>query len=243
MNKRKPLNRDTKFILMISLSVFAIIFMIFFVIQRNKNDNYNNIKEDKSNYIVYTKYQKKGKIYFVYVPYVNIDSQIAKSINEDIDSFVSEFINSKKTMISYDYNINGIILSLVVKVVDYDTKYAPEPYFRTYNINLNTLELLSDDALLNYYGVNEENVEMAIENQFHQYYDKIVEKKFYNEKECDYKCFLKYRDVENYLDGVVYYIDKGNLIAYKPFIFYSIYGEEDYFKEKHFKFLIVKKES
>lgn len=243
MNKRKPLDKDTKFILMISLSVFAIIFMIFFVIQRNKNDNYNNIKEDKSNYIVYTKYQKKGKVYSVYVPYVNIDSPIAKSINEDIDLFVSEFINSKKAMIAYDYNINGIILSLVVKVVDYDTKYAPQPYFRTYNINLNTLELLADEALINYYGITEGDVEVAIENQFHKYYDKIVEKKFYNEKECNYKCFLKYRDVENYSDEVVYYIEDGNLIVYKPFVFYSVYGEEDYFKEKHFKFLIVKKES
>lgn len=239
----KKMSKDTKFILMVSISVFIVICMIFFIIQNRKNDNYNNIKEDKNNYLVYTKYEKKYKIYSMYVPYVNIDSEVAKSVNEDIDLFVSEFVSSKRAMISYDYDINGIILSLVVKIVDYDTKYAPQPYFRTYNINLNTLDLLSDEALLNYFNVTDSDVETAIEKQFNYYYDKIVEKGYYNEKECNYKCFLKYREVDNYLDRINYYIDDGNLIVYKPFVFYSVFGEEEYFKDKHFKFLIAKKES
>lgn len=237
------IDKDTKFILMVSISVFVIIFIIFYASQRGKNDNFNNIKEDKSNYLVYTKYEKKGKIYSTYIPYVNIDSEIVKSVNEDIDLFVSEFMSSKKANISYDYDINGIILSLVIKIVDYDTNYAPQPYFRTYNINLNTLELLSDEALFNYFGITEGDAEAAIEKQFNYYYDKIVEENYYTRQECNYKCFLKYREVDNYLDRAVYYIDDGNLIAYKPFVFYSVFGEEEYFKDKHFKFLIAKKES
>ena len=239
----KKISKDTKFIFLVSISVFLIIFIIFYATQNGKSDNYNDIKEDKNNYLVYTKYEKKGKIYSVYVPYVNIDSDIAKAVNEDIDLFVSEFINNKKSMVSYEYNINGIVLSLVIKIVDYDTNYAAQPYFRTYNINLNTLELLSDEALLSYFNITEDDVEIAIENKFHDYYNKIVEEKYYVEDECSYNCFLKYREVSNYLDRVVYYIDKGNLYVYKPFVFNSIFGEEDFFKEKHFKILIVKKES
>ena len=132
----KKMSKDTKFILMVSISVFIVICMIFFIIQNRKNDNYNNIKEDKNNYLVYTKYEKKYKIYSMYVPYVNIDSEVAKSVNEDIDLFVSEFVSSKRAMISYDYDINGIILSLVVKIVSDEISYSPEISFRTYNFNL-----------------------------------------------------------------------------------------------------------
>ena len=237
------MKKDTKIVLMISFSVFLIIFLLFFVIQKGKNDNYNNIKEDKKNFLVYTKYEQKGKVYSIYVPYINIKSDNVKAANEDIDLFVSEFIESKKAMISYEYNINGIILSVVVKIVDYDAEYAPQAYFRTYNINLDTLELIADDALLEFFEVSEENVAEKIENQFKYYYKKIVEEDYYEEDECSYSCFLKYREVDDYLNDICYYVKDGNLIVYKPFVFYSIYGEEEYFKDKHFEFLIVKKES
>lgn len=237
------MKKDTKIILMVSIAVFLIIFIIFFYFQSRNNDNYNNIKEDKKNYLVYTKYEQKGKIYSIYVPYINIESDIIKSVNDDIDLFVSEFIESKKAMISYEYDVNGIILSVVVKIVDYDTEYAPQAYFRSYNINLDTLELIADDALLEFFEVSDMDVSSKIENQFHYYYDKIVEEEYYSEEECSYSCFLKYRAVDDYLDDVSYYVKDGNLIAYKPFVFYSIYGEEEYFKDKHFEFLIVKKDS
>ena len=45
------------------------------------------------------------------------------------------------------------------------------------------------------------------------------------------------------MDDVSYYIENGNLVVYKPFVFYSIFGEEEYFKEDDFKFMIVKRES
>ena len=41
------------------------------------------------------------------------------------------------------------------------------------------------------------------------------------------------------MDNVNYYVKDGNLIAYKPFIFYSIFNDEEYFKEEHFEFLLV----
>lgn len=240
--KSKKIN-NSRIVIIFSIIVFLVVFMILFISQRKQNENYNSIKEDKNNYLVYTKYQKEGEVFSVYIPYINIDSKIVKEVNEDIDLFTSEFINSKKAMISYEYDINGIILSVIIKIVDYDTEYAPEPYFRTYNINLDTLELISDEALLEYFNISDTDVEMKMENQFQAYYEKIVEKGYYTKEECDYNCFLKYRGIDNYIDRVSYYIEDGSLVVYKPFVFYSVFGEEDYFKDKHFKFLIVKKES
>jgi hypothetical protein len=230
---------ENKKILIISITVFIIIFLICYAYIRNQNNNYNNIKKDKDNYLVYTKYEKTNGNYSIIVPYINIKSEGAEAVNQDIDLFLSDFISSTKTSITYEYNINGIFLSVVVKVIDYDTEYAPNPYFRTYNFNLNTSEVIADEALLNFFGVNEDYVKEKIEYQFQYYYENIVKEEYYCEEECNYDCFLKYRGISDYLDNVNYYISDGNLIAYIPFTFYSIFGEEEYFTEKHFEFLLV----
>ena len=65
---------------------------------------------------------------------------------------------------------------------------------------------------------------------------------YFDPKECNYSCFLKWRDVDNYLDNITYYVEKGNLIAFKPFVFESIFGEENYFKDSDFEILIKKAE-
>lgn len=69
-------------------------------------------------------------------------------------------MNSAKSIITYEYDINGIILSLVIKVINNETTYAPEPYFRSYNINLETQEVISDQTLLEYF--NDKSIEFEI---------------------------------------------------------------------------------
>lgn len=236
------LSDENKKILIIALTIFVIIFLIVYMFTRNKNDNYNNIKEDTSKYLVYTKYEKTNGNYSINVPYVNIDSVGATAVNEDIDLFVNDFITSTKSVISYEYDINGIILSVVVKVIDYDTEYAPDAYFRSYNFNLNTKEVIADDALLNFFNVDTTTIAETIENQFRYYYQNLVTEQYYQADECDYECFLKYRGVDDYLENVNYYVKDSNLIAYIPFTVYSIFGEEEYFTDKHFEFLLVSTE-
>jgi len=240
--RRSNMSNDTKKIIAICVTIFIVIFLISYIFIRKQNENYNNIKEDKNNYLVYTKYSKNSKTYPVHVPYINIKSSVVSQINEDIDLFTSEFINAKKCVILYEYDISGIILSLVVKVVDYNTEYAPQVYFRSYNINLTTLEAIADSALLDFFQTDEVAVESLIENQFRYYYQELVKEQYYQADECSYDCFLKYREVDNYLDRLSYYVQNGDLIAYKPFVFHSIYGEEEFFKDDDFKFMLVQTE-
>lgn len=238
----KKLDIQTKKILIICLSIFLIIFLFVYVYVRNQSENYNDIKLKKGNFLIYTKYEKSNTNYPVYVPYVNIKGDVIKKVNSDIDVFLGEFLRSKRCRVLYEYNISGIILSLVVKVIDYNTEYAPRAYFRSYNINLSTLEVISDDSLLDFFETDLNSVEALITNQFKYYYQELIEKEYFHIEECNYNCFLKYRDVSNYMDNVVYYVKDGDLIAYKPFVFHSLYGEENYFKEEDYKFMIVQTE-
>ena len=243
-NKKKikrgmRLSDDTKKTIVIVGAIFIVVFMLSFIYISKQNENYKNTKEDKSKYIVYTKYQGGSGDYSQYIPYINIKSDVISLVNEDVDLFMEDFKGAEKTAISYEYDISGIILSVVLKAIDYNTEYAPKAYFRSYNINLNTLEVIDDTALLNFFGVTEETVNNKIENKFKTYYQELVNESYYAADECDYNCFLRFREVDNYLDNVTYYVENGNLIAYKPYVFHSVYGEEEYFKNKSFKFLIV----
>lgn len=244
-NKKKHglnLDEQKKKILIICGTIFAIIFLLVYMFVRKQNDNYNNIKQKKNNYLVYSKYERTKSKYAVHVPYVNIKADVINKVNDDIDLFTGEFISSKKSLVTYEYDISGIILSLVIKVVDYDTEYAPEVYFRSYNINLSTLEVISNDSLLDFFGIDELTVGNLIENQFRNYHQKIIDEGYYQADECDYSCFLGYRNVDDYLKDVNYYVKNGDLIAYKPFIFTSIFGEEEFFKDDDFKFMLVETE-
>jgi hypothetical protein len=243
MSKFNNLSDSTKKKIIIGggLALILILIVVFYI--RKQYDNYNYIKVNKNNYIVYTSKSTKTGIYSRNIPYLNLKTDNAKSINKDISSFLKEYKDNKMCTISYEYSINGEVLSLIIKVIDYDTDFVPETYFRGYNYNLREDRILSDSEVLGLFNTDESVVENIIETKLEGYYDEILDLEYYDEKECDFECFLKYREIDDYLDNVVYYIDKGSLMAYKPFVFYSIYGEEEYFKEDHFKFVIVKKES
>lgn len=236
------LEDSTKKAIIIGGAIFLIVLIIVISNSLKSSDNFNNIKKDKNNYLVYSKVEEKKDTYFKYVPYINIKSSSVEQINTDIDNYVDKYLNVEKAIVTYEYNINGIILSVVLTIADYQKDYAPEIYFRTYNINLNTRELISDASLLEFFQINESKVYSIIETKFKEYYDDLVKEGYYEPSECDYTCFLGYRDVNNYLDNVNYYVRNGDLIAYKPFAFYSIFGDEEYFKSEHFEFLLVETE-
>ena len=236
------LDDSTKKAIIIGIGVFCIALVIIASNFSKGSDNFKNIKRDKSNYLVYSKIEKDDKDYPKYVPDINIKADAVNLVNEDIDNFVSKYLDSDKTLITYEYNINGIILSVVVKILDYQIEYAPKIYFKTYNINLSTKEVISDKSLLDFFQIDKNEVSKIIENTFKEYYDDLVKKGYYEPTECNYDCFLGYRDITNYLDNVQYYVKNGDLIAYRPFVFYSIFGDEEYFKTKHFEFLLVETE-
>jgi hypothetical protein len=94
--------------------------------------------------------------------------------------------------------------------------------------------------MLRLYNVTYDDVYKVIEKKFKYWYKDLIKKEYFDEEDCTYDDFLGNRDVEDYMDNVSYYIEEGKLVAYKPFVFYSIIGEESYFKEKDFKFVISK---
>lgn len=222
-----------------AMGIIAVILVLLFSYYRYTTKNYNYLKEDKREYIVYTKTKTSYGKYTKEVPYINMKSDNIKTINSDIQQFGNKYLNIEKSILTYEYNINGQILSVILKAASYENKSYPEVEFLSYNINLETKEVIDDDTLLSYYGLDSNYVSNKIEQQFKSYYSELAKEKYFASQECNFNCFLDARNVSSYLKNIEYYIDGGSLYAYKPFLVVSIYGEENYFTEEDFVFEIA----
>lgn len=229
--------KDTQ-ILAVCVTVISLIIMISFLIHNYNVKNYVYIKSDKGKDLVYTQYLKEDKNYTKEVPYININGPQIIEVNNQIKAFSTKYTELNRAMLTYECQLNGDILSVILKAISYETDYASKTEFLSFNINIETQQVLNHLSLLNLFGIDESYVEKKIETQLRKHYNEIVKQKYYSANQCNFACFLDWRDIDDYLEKNAYYVDSGKLYVYKPFVFESIFGEEEYFKDEDFIFLI-----
>ena len=202
-------------------AIFPIIFILVIIgyfIYTKYTENYNYLKQDKSKYLIYTISKTKSGSYNQYKPYINLKGTIGEVANNDINEYFNNF-NKDNICITYDYDLSGKVLSLILKVQDYSyAENASINYFRTYNINLDTLEILSKEQLLSYYELTNDDLELKLDDQIHSYYNEL------NLDKCDYNCFLKSRNITEGIEEAESFVKDSRLIVFKPYI--SMNNEE-----------------
>ena len=221
--------------------IILIILLGWYYLYKNYYNNYNYIKKDIDQYLVYTKRTTTNNQNLKNeIPEINIDSQDANLVNETIETYASSFLKNKDNVMVYDSQLNGQVLSVLLKMLDYSGGYSfPDVSFHTYNFNLKDQTLMSDEEVLSLFNITEDTVRKKIQEQFEFFYNDEVEKNYIVPQECDYECFLTWRNIEDYMDSVYYYIENGKLYAYRPFTIYSVYGEEEYFTDESYKIYII----
>ena len=224
-------NLNKPFYLLI-LCIILLILVVLYGIFRNYFSNYNSIKEDKSKDLVYTISNNEK----VKIPHINLKSSSISLVNTNIEQYCNQYTNAT---VSYEYYISGNYLTVLITALEENDDSLPQLNFQTFNINLKRQSYISEEDLLKYFNVTEDYVSAKIYNKFLDYYNEEIEKGYVSSKECSFECFLNYREVEDYLDSVVYGIKDGQLYAFKPFTYVSILGEENYFTEKSFYFQIT----
>ena len=222
MNKKKR-NDLTKFYIIIG---FAIVIIIGYFLYSKYLDNYNYLKIDKTKNLVYTKSKEQFGNYYQYRPMVNLKDSIGEVINNDIDGYLDTF-NKDNVCITYEYDLSGRILSLVLKVEDYSyVESANVLSFRSYNINLGTLEILSNDKVIDLFELNSEDIAISLNSKLNDYYNYLLDNNMIDNK-CNYDCFMKSRNYTEGLDDVEYYIRDGKLVLFKPHINISSTDEKE----------------
>lgn len=232
VKKRKKVLNDK--IILVGILFVAIIIIIIYGFS-NKS-SFNKYKTISNKAFVYSIYDDNK--YDISVPTINIKGDKVGIINNTIVDKANDFLQYEGNTINYSYEINGKIVSLAVQYFKEDEK---KYYYDVYNINYKTRELLGNEDMLSIYNVSQDVVDSIIEGRFIDYYNKLLEKKIYN-NECDFEyCFLGLRGIKgDYGKDINYYIKNGNLYVVKPFNIYSVYDEEDYFTTKDFFIQITK---
>ena len=88
------MDNNKKIPLVIGIAVILIIIIILFSYFRKNNSDYKELKEDVNKALVYTINSEENGIYFIKVPYLNINSSLGKEINEDIESFIQRKLSN-----------------------------------------------------------------------------------------------------------------------------------------------------
>ena len=198
--------KNKKYILLILIII--ILLSIIFIYLNNRPYNYTSQLLDQNYEIVYDKVNtNKDK-----VPHININSEVATKINNEIDKMYEEYNYFSPDGFSYNYSISKNILSIVIKA--YVVKPESTHYdiiYKSYNIDLKNNKLLTNKEVLNKFNITEDKMEFYLYNKFLNYYNDLIKNNYFTEKQCDFNCFLQNKNVENLLDDNNYYINNNNL--------------------------------
>ena len=250
LDSKKNKKMDYSLILMIAFILIAILSMVICFIMLNKKEEviYIDKKNAKKDYVYTIKKDINQTADGITneIPTININNSKIETINNKIltnYNNVSSLPDEYEYGYEYSVNDKKHILSLIVKY-----SYIPEKvnkmvtYFDTYNIDLLTGDIISDDDLLKRYDIKKDKLSEFIGAKFENYYREIVKKKYYTKEECDYACFLKNRGLtDDYLKGVSLYVKDNSLVMYKFYFMVSKYHEEEYFADTSYD-IVVKEE-
>ena len=203
------------FIGIISLFVIVIIGYKFY---QYYYDNYNYLKIDRSKHLVYTSLKEQYGNYYQYRPYINLKGDIGVVLNKDINDYLDSF-TKEDICVTYENDLNGTILSLILKVEDHSFVESTNVlYYRAYNINLDTLEILPNDTVLSYFELSYDDINVSLNNKLNDYYNELINNNLVSNS-CNYKCFMDSRFYNEGIDDLEYFIRDGRLVLFKPHVY------------------------
>lgn len=214
------------------LVLFFICFSIFASFFRDRDVDYTYLKKD---------YDKEYIVLDSTVPQFNLSSSGVSDLNKEIKK---DFLFYRKQIgVTYDIKsyLSSSILSLVISFTyteEGNTLYETTKYC-TYNYDLENEVVLSNQELLDLYGLTTKQVKMFLEQKFKNFYYHQLSKQQIDSS-VTYSYFLQSKGIDNYMDNISFSVEKGSLICYRPFYITPINDDYKNFTIKDFRFVVVK---
>ncbi len=233
---------EHKKIVFICASLLLIAILLFIIQKIVVGKEHHKI--EKGNDYVYTidtYTSNKGKT--SYLPIINLDFNTIEEYNQNIKEAYEASIQIEENMVTYQYTVSKNILFLLIKFsyLDIETDEL-ETIYRSFNIDLKNGKLLQNEELLKRWNYTKEDVSNTILKTLKNYYRKGSEKKYIDDKMCNFSCFLYNHLIEekNLTKNVSLYFEKGDLIIYKPFLLNSVLMDKRVFPVDAFQMKITK---
>lgn len=218
----------------VGIVIIAVLLLASFILT-SKNNKKNKISDYVSEQATY-KATNTGLTSTL--PALTLDSEDAKKINAKIKEEYTATIQKKNTQFTYQASLNKKYISLAIMVNKVENKGYPYTTIKTYNFDKKTGALVDDETLLNEFQTSIDKIAASFENEMKTMYEEEVEGTYLNESECNYDCFLQARNVTNYQDDIHLYVRNNQLVYYRPFIIFSSFNDDDYYRYQNFLFNI-----
>ena len=212
-------------------------------IDTQENNFSETLKKEESKELIYTavrKNEQKTNVYDVNVniPQININNTNVEKINKEINDVFYKKMNSilennndNKSVytVSYKAYINNNILSLIINANLKEGVNSQRLIIKTYNYNLSSNQLLDINQVVDYRGLNKNNVQTRIKEKI-----KESEKKSVNYQNLGYNKYLRNSNDEMYkLENTkTFFLGEGKAL----YILYP-YGNSNYTTE--FDLLVI----
>lgn len=226
-----------------ALGILLAIFLVLSIVSNfsTQKEDYKKIKE---NDYVYTLQSSKGENnQKSELPVINLNFENVTKYNDDIRNFYYEIIKDEKNQFTYTFTVKDHILFVLLRTDFFAIdNNSVETRFTSFNISLQTGELLQNDEVLDHYGYTEENVEKTIETSMKNYYEEARKKGYIDPNECKFSCYLVNHDIneKNLAGGVSLYIQDEKLVIYRGFTVDTVLGDQKLFEKEDFMFEIKK---
>lgn len=228
--------KKSKWMIFCVLIVVIVSSSVFFLFPREFN--YHDLLKNKEKEIVYSS-NSLDVLATDKVPVINIDSSVIDDINSDIMDYYQDYLTKFTQGFLYEYSVSDHLLSiLIISQQRYADADHSDIYYRSYNIDLKNMTLLSDKDIFDMYKIDEDTLRYFITYKFVEFYNDLIKQGYFTKEECDFSCFMESKNIVNVMNDNTYYIENGKLILYKPFNIYTTYGEEKYFSLDSFRFVV-----
>ncbi len=235
MKERKSwLNKKIIFIVSLLVVFVLVVFVISSLLKKEKVYDYKKIIKESGYDIVYPIKSEKDD---TKIPVINIENENIKKVNSEIIELYEFYVLEKGNKFSYKYSVSEDILSLLITL---KSEVLGNTYlnYKSYIIDLGKLDVMSTEEILNKFNVDKDDLNYFLINKFLNYYTDMVDKKILSKNECDFDCFIKQCNFEDFMEANSYYVNKNHLEVYKFFNIYNEYDYDSYFTEDSFRFVI-----
>lgn len=224
----------------LAVGILAIALIVLFLVQSfSKKESPQKIM--KNNDYVFTLNESGGKAGNSKLPYINLKAEAVQKQNNEISKLYYQSIQSEKNTFTYDFAVNDGLLFLLIQIEFYDeTVSGMETRYISYINKIDEEKVVNNEDVLANYGYPNDAIEKAIQTKMNTYYQRAITTGLVPPEECDFTCFMNWRDLNNQNAGALF-IEDNQLVLYRGFSTESVYGDARLYKEKDtFRFSLEK---
>lgn len=152
------------------------------------------------------------------LPQINLKSDSVRKQNAEIMKLYYNTVNGKKNSFTYKYTVYDNLLFLLIEIHYYEPLNAgTETRYISYINDLDTKELVMNEDVLQKLGYEADAIEKSITNKMKSYYDKASSEGLIAWQECDFSCYMLWKDMTQVEEGASLFVEDNHLVVYRGF--------------------------